>query len=112
MPYFAPLARPKRPIPLGATVRFEHSADPIPHEVTVSAKVFGPPSTHGRDAAAPSATRPRAHPAEYGQLWDYATPHSAWVVLPNQTAHLVAVRDMVQVDDEQDAPTLPLGDDR
>lgn len=108
MPYFAKRAATKRPIPLGATVRFTHSAEAIPHDIVVSAKVWGPPITHGRDAARPSAGVPIAHEAMYGQIWDYATPSAAWVVLPDRTARLVAVRDMAQISDSDMHASLAL----
>lgn len=114
MPYFAKRAATKRPIPLGATVRFARSAEAIPHDIVVSAKVWGPPITHGQDAARPMVGPEVAHEVTYGQVWDYATPSAAWVVLPDRTARLVAVRDMTQVvdDPEQHALTMSLGDER
>jgi hypothetical protein len=110
MPYFARLAATKRPIPLGATVRFERSAEPVPYRVVVSAGVFGPPAATHAGGAKPSADIPRSHEPLLGQVWDYATPRAAWVVLPDRTARLVAVRDMTQVDeDAQLCLALPAG---
>ena len=103
MPYFACLAAAKRSVPLGTTVRFEMSAEPVPHRIAVSDRVFGPPATTHGGGAKPSAAPPRSHEPLLGQVWDYATPSAAWVVLPDRTARLVAVRDMTQVDDDAQA---------